>query len=427
MLRVVPPSGEERKKTGFSLHITSETGVLQQVIVHTPGPEVELVSPDNLSELLFEDILFAGHARAEHLLMCSLIEKIIRKDRAVLQMGVLLREAFDEEAARFDFIESLCRIFTEANLQAYEAALKRLSPEELHHYALTGKAPLPVFTHPIPNLMFTRDVAAVVHDQIILSHPATAARARESIILRVILSYHPGFSDYRERVVQLPRGVTFEGGDLLVVAPGIVLIGHSERTSFGGLMATAQAIFDRTPVEHILIVDLPKKRSTMHLDTVFTMCTEDECVVFPPLLAGGNQGNVVHFTRSDEPGRFFSEVRPNLKQALEELLGYPLTFIPCGGNDPLNQEREQWTDGANFFAPAPGVVVGYERNHRTFEMMQKHGYRVVSARGFLSFYEESDFTHGEKIAVKLEGTELSRGRGGPRCLTLPLNRKPAHG
>lgn len=423
-LRVIDPQETRPPDSSVQVNVTSETGLLQQVIVHTPGREVALVSPENREDLLFEDILFVGHARKEHLLMCALFDKVVGRTDTVLQVNTLLREAFAQEEARFDFIEQLCSIAVESNLRAFEGPLKRLSPDELHQFALTGESPLPIYSHPVPNLMFTRDVAATVHDHIVLSHPATAARARESVILNVILHHHPGFASMRDRIITLPAGTTFEGGDLIMASPRVVLIGHSERTSFGGAIALAQELFDRTPVEHVLLVDLPKRRSTMHLDTVITFCLKDECVVYPPLLEHGNTGNVVHYTPSESKGKFYSEIRSNLKEALEELLEHPVTFIPCGGNDPLSQQREQWTDGANFFAIAPGVVVGYERNHNTYEMMRKHGYRTVTAQGLLSFYEESDYEHGEKIAIKLEGNELSRGRGGPRCMTLPLLRKP---
>ncbi len=421
-LRVVSPHthGEGRDDTlRFNLHITSETGLLRQVIVHTPGAEVELVSPEKRLDLLFEDILFIGNARKEHLLLCALYEKMVGRPDAVLQISTLLREAFTTEDARHDFIEQLCSISQENNLQAFENEFKRLSPEELHRFALTGESPLPVHANPVPNLMFTRDVAAVVGSHIIVSHPATAARARESLIMRVVLDHHSGFSKVREQTINLPPGVTFEGGDLLVPGPKVVLIGNSERTSFGGVMAIAQALFEHTDIEHVLMIDMPKERSYMHLDTIFTFVTPDECVMFPPLI---HDGRVVHFTRSDAQGQFLTKPSLNLKPLLEEILERSITFIACGGNDPLNQRREQWTDGTNFFAIGPGVVVGYERNRRTFENMSKYGYRVVTAQGLLSFYEESDYKAGEKIAIKLEGTELSRGRGGPRCLTLPLAR-----
>jgi len=407
----------------YTLNVPSETAPLQQVLVHTPGREVDLVPPDSRLDLLFDDILYVEHAREEHDRMCTLFDTLIGEPGGVLQISDLLRQAFAQEAARYYFVEEMCRIAKITNLQAFEKELKQLTEEELHHFAFTGELPLAIRIPPVPNLMFTRDLAAVVADHIIISHPATAARARENIIISTILHYHPGFASAQDHILKLPPGVTFEGGDVLVASPEVALIGHSERTSVTGVMAAASKLFADTSVEHVVMVDLPKRRSSMHLDTVFTFSGPDECVVFPPLFTEDQTGNVVHFTPdANAPNRFGCEVRVDLKGTLEDLLGHEMTFIPCGGRDALSQEREQWTDGANFFAMAPYVVVGYERNSRTFEAMMEHGYRVVTAGSFLSYYAESPFEPEERLAIKLEGTELSRGRGGPRCMTLPIRR-----
>ena len=408
----------------IKLGVSSETGVLQQVIVHTPGEEMAQVSPENLPELLFEDILHLEDARAEHQLMCRVFRKIVGRQDAVLQISSLLGEALQKEEARNELVEAICKVSTSNNLQAFEKKLKLLSPENLKHFALTGESYLPIHAQPIPNLMFTRDVAAVVGDSIILSHPATTARARESIIMRVVIHHHPAFQGCQEKIIDLPPGVTFEGGDLLVVNEKVILIGNSERTSFGGVVNVARALFENTSFEHVVMVTLPAQRSCMHLDTVFTFASPEEFLVFPPLIEQTHSGNVVRFSKTDESGKFSIEICQDLKSELEKILDHPVTFIPCGGADPLSQRREQWTDGANLFALAPGLVIGYERNLHTFEEMSRKGYRVVTAKGFLSYYEESDYTPGEKMAIKLEGNELSRGRGGPRCMTMPLARKP---
>ena len=249
--------------------------------------------------------------------------------------------------------------------------------------------------------------------------------ARESLIMRIVMHHHPSFTNRQDRIIDLPRGVTCEGGDLLVVNDRVVLVGNSERTSFGGVINVAHALFEKTRFEHVIMVTLPPKRACMHLDTVFTFAAPDECVVFPPLISSIPYGNVVRISRTETNGRFNIETCKDLKTVLEDTLGHDITFIPCGGNNLLSQQREQWTDGANFFALAPGLVIGYERNLHTFEEMRRRGYRVVTAEGFLSYYEESDYTPSEKMAIKLEGNELSRGRGGPRCMTMPLSRLAA--
>lgn len=419
----MPPADVSPRADLGALEVHSEIAPLRQVVVHTPGEEMRLVSPENKLELLFDDILFAERAEEEHSVMCQLFEAVVGQPDAVLQLADLLREAFEAEDARGEFVELLATWMPEQNFDAYEAELKRLSPAELHRFALTGQSPLKIATHPLPNLLFTRDLSAVVGDHVILSLAGTPARVRESLIIRTIFRHHPRFEGVQDRIIELPPHVSFEGGDLLMASDEVVLIGHSERTSLGGVMAVTKALFEKTRVRHVLVVNLPKARYCMHLDTVFTFASEDECVAFPPLFEH-ERGNVLHITPTDEPGNFNLRVWPNLQQGLEALLGRPFTFIRCGGDDLINQRREQWTDGANLFALAPGLVVGYERNQHTYDEMRRHGYHIVEAESFLEYHSDRPIRlDGNKLAILLRGHELSRGRGGPRCMTMPLLRQ----
>ncbi len=403
------------------VHVSSELARLRQVVVHTPGEEMRLVSPANHAELLFDDILFTERAQEEHGVMARLFRAVVGAPDAVLQLADLLRETFEREDARHEFVVLLAERLPHRNFEAYERELKQLAPEELLRFALTGQSGLKLTTSPVPNLMFTRDLSAVVGDHLILSHAATVARARESIILRVIARHHPRFADVQDRIIELPPHVSFEGGDLLVASGKVVLIGQSERTSLGGVMAITEALMQKTSVEHVLMVNLPKARYCMHLDTVFTFAALGECVVFPPIIEQDRQ-NVMHLTSTGEPGRFNMEVWPNLKPALEALTGQDFTFIQCGGGELVNQQREQWTDGANLFALAPGLVVGYERNQHTYDALREHGYHVVEAENFLNYHDGNPIGGDRKVAIQLRGHELSRGRGGPRCMTMPILR-----
>lgn len=408
-----------------TFNVSSETKKLRQVVVHTPGEEMALVSPENKDSLLFDDILDVSTARTEHEVLCRLFEAVVGEPDAVLQLSSLLRDTFDIEEARLNYVSSLCEALPERNFEAYKTDLEALDADSLHRFALTGKAPFAVSAHPLPNLLFTRDLSAVVNEHLILSHAATDARLPESVLISTILHYHPRFEQMRDKLIKLPEGVSFEGGDLLVVSDNLVLVGQSERTSLGGVIAITRELLQKTSVEHILMVNLPKKRSCMHLDTVFTFADDTTCVVYPPLIQEVND-NVLHFEAADEPDTFRTRVLPNIHVALTEMTGKEITFIPCGGDDRISQTREQWTDGANLFAVAPGLVVGYERNRITFDTLREYGFHVTDAESFLDFYSGNTMKSSGKMAIKLTGHELSRGRGGPRCMTMPLARHTTH-
>jgi arginine deiminase len=407
----------------MTINVSSEIGHLQGVIVHTPGHEVSLVNPELKDELLFDDIIFEEDARIEHLDMLDVFKTAMADDGKVIEIIDLLTEVFKKEDARAYFIEQLVKEFPEENLHVIEKDLVKLNPDELlifitQGYLNNSKG----FTlNPSPNLLFTRDLAAVVGDSILVSRAAKKARLRESLLMETLVQYHPLFEPVRENAIRISGHQSIEGGDVLVVSDKLVLIGMSERTSFSGLMKGTEGLLN-SGVETVLAVDIPKQRSSMHLDTIFTFADKNECIVFPPAILE-QKDNVVALFKDGESIK--TETHSSLKSALEEKTGNSFNFIKCGGEDRTNQFREQWTDGANVFALAPGIIVGYERNTNTFNTLVNYGYDLMNQYEFIEEYSKKKFTPkvGQKIAISFQGHELCRGRGGARCMTLPISRK----
>jgi len=406
----------------MQINISSETAPLKKVIVHTPGHEVSLVNPELKDELLFDDIIFEEDAREEHVNMLKVFAAAMPDDGEIYEIINLARECLESEDVRAQFVEQLVKQLPYENLAAVADELKELDAGQLIRFTVEGTMePGHYFSlHPAPNLLFTRDLAAVCGGQIILSKAAKRARARESLLMELILLHNPIFKENRDQIIYTGGNQSIEGGDVLVVNEDIVMIGMSERTTFSGLMGVAAQLLNGK-VNHVLAVDIPKKRSSMHLDTIFTFADKNECIVFPPAIEEQTDNVVELFKKGDD---ILSRQHTSLKKALEDLTGSEFTFIRCGGEDRTTQFREQWTDGANVFALAPGVIVGYERNTKTFEALAKHGYQLMTQFEFIEKYSEITFNHQEsgKIAISFEGHELCRGRGGARCMTLPIFR-----
>lgn len=406
----------------MNLQISSETGALRAVIVHTPGREVSLVNPEVREELLFDDIIFEADARQEHLDMIEVLKTAVPDRAQVMEICDLALEAFGQHEAREFFAEELVGLMPGNTIRLLKERLSNLSAASLLEFVVTGTtADIPgISLNPLPNLLFTRDLAAVVNSEMILSRAAREARQREFLLMETVARFHPEMHIPEDRLIQTGPEDSIEGGDILVASEHVVLIGMSERTSFSGLMQIAEKLLSRS-VRHVVAVDIPKKRSSMHLDTIFTFASEDECVVFHPAITQ-RTNNVCVLTRRD--GRIVIDLKPALKPALEELLERDLRFISCGGEDLTRQYREQWTDGANLFALAPGIVMGYERNTATFGELERHGYRMMNQYEFTELFTRQPLpTDGsEKIAVTFQGRELCRGRGGARCMTLPVTR-----
>lgn len=405
----------------MNINISSETGLLRGVIVHSPGREVSLVNPNIKEELLFDDIIFESDARYEHIDMQKIFSAAMPDDGEIFEIMELAEEVFQSEDVRAEFIEWMIKELPFENIHTIEKELIQLEPKKLVRFVAEGLLEDETFNlHPAPNLLFTRDLAAVVGDSVILSRAAKKARAREFLLMRTIVHHHPMFKSIKGNAITVGGYQTIEGGDVLVASDEIVLIGMSERTSFSGLMGIAEQLLHHG-IKHVLAVDIPKQRSSMHLDTIFTFADETECVVFPPSIEEKENNIVDLFLNGDAVQ---CRQCSSLKNTLEELTGKEFTFIKCGGENQIDQFREQWTDGANLFALAPGIVVGYGRNTKTFEALMSHGYKHMNQYEFVEEFENKDLdpeTDG-KIAISFEGHELCRGRGGARCMTMPVSR-----
>lgn len=424
--------------------VYSEIGRLKQVVVHAPGPEVDLMVPTIMEKLLFDDILHGAQAREEHALFRGALARVADE---VLDIQDLFVEALAEEGVKLAFIEDLRRL---VNLPDATCNLLRDMPSDVcARSVISGIAwdDVPGHTHwqrgfeyrlrPIPNLLFMRDPAAVLGELYSVNSMATWAREREPLILSYVFRHHPRLSHLDEgthrvfdQVTPLLKGeirapVSLEGGDMLVLSDKVLAIGCSERTSADAVHLLAENLRDHfrrgeTTFEHLLMVLMPKVRSAMHLDTVFTRTSEGECLVFPPFFSGRSSEllNVMSIDLRHEDLHFTT--KPSLLKVLREV-GIDLKPIACGGGDHIRQQREQWTDGANAFCLAPGVIFSYSRNVGTAEALAKEGYHVLPVRQLLAD-PTVNLLDGRKYLIQLECGELSRARGGPRCMTFPLAR-----
>ena len=262
---------------------------------------------------------------------------------------------------------------------------------------------------------------------------ATPAREGEPLLARLVFRYHPEWSQ-DEGLLEIDRPPvgapehdptlaypTLEGGDVLVASREILLVGISERTNRRGVEVLAEHLRrEETSFRHLVIVELPARRSFMHLDTVFTLIDEGMCLGYAPIIgAGGPRGAHVYLVDLTARELTF-RVASRLLKTLAGL-GLELDLVPCGGEDPIDQEREQWTDGANAFALAPGVILLYERNRHTIEALGQRGWRILDEAAVLERGEP--VLDSGRTVVSIAGNELSRARGGPRCMAMPLERR----
>jgi arginine deiminase len=428
----------------IQLSVFSETARLRQVVVHNPGPEVDLMVPGMMEKLLFDDILYGDLARQEHEQFRQVLATVADE---VLDIQDLFVEALSVAGVQSAFITDLQRLVGLPDETCDH--LRGLSPEQAAG-AIIGGLPwedMPSHTpweqefdyrvRPIPNLLFMRDPASVIGDGYSVNAMATWAREREPLILSYVFRHHPRLEHHTDhdkwfdQITPLVRGeikapVSLEGGDILVLSSKVLVVGCSQRTQADAIQLLAESLRenrakDASSFDHLLMVLMPKQRSAMHLDTIFTRTSEGECLVYPPFFLAGSR-ELLNVTSIDlRHAELRMSTQPSLLKSLKAV-GIELAPIFCGGNDPILQQREQWTDGANAFCLAPGVITSYGRNIATAAALDRAGYRVLTAKEVLGD-AGINLLDGKKYLIQIEAGELSRARGGPRCMTMPLCRE----
>ena len=401
------------------INITSEIGTLKKVLLHRPGREIENLIPEYLGRLLFDDIPYLEAARIEHdgfanLLKENGVEVFYLQDLLVQSLSHKnITEGFLEKFIReshitsksltYSLMDYLLSMDVQAMIEQLMAGVRR---DEIHVKEPSSLIDIldnkyPFYLDPMPNLYFTRDPAAAIGNGLSINSMHRTARKRETLFIECVYNNHALFSG-EEVPLWYRRDIPYsvEGGDQLVLSNNVVAIGCSERTSAEAIEIMTQKLFKHNEnFNRVLVFAIPSCRAFMHLDTVFTMVDYDKFTIHP-----GIEGplNVYEIARGPKEKLIFKSHTETLHNILKNALNLDyVELIRCGGGDAITAGREQWNDGSNTLAIAPGVVVTYNRNYVTNEILSKHGIKVLA----------------------IPSSELSRGRGGPRCMSMPLYRK----
>ena len=393
--------------------VDSEVGQLRTVLLHRPGPELKRLTPRNNDKLLFDGIPWVGRAQEEH---DAFAQALRDHGVEVLYLAELLTEALEVPAARDESIEAVLadpRMGESLNA-AVDDYLHGLHPEDLATVLIAGLAheelmPVGGLTYrfmdrhdfvidPLPNLLFTRDSSVWIRDQVAVTSLAMPARMRETTLTRAIYRHHPRFRGTEH--VYGPQFEPLEGGDVLLLAPGVLADGVGELTTPAGVERLARRVFDRGLAGTVLAVPIAQERATMHLDTVCTMVDVDAVVMYPNVA----DALVAHTVSNTDDALHVSGPEPFLVAAAKAMGIDTLRLIDTG-LDPVTAEREQWDDGNNTLAIGPRLAVAYERNIETNLRLEEAGVEVVA----------------------ISGSELGSGRGGPRCMSCPVARNPLPG
>jgi arginine deiminase len=404
------------------VHVTSEIGALRSVLMHTPGGELLAVTPGTREDYLYDDVIDLEQARKEHRQLVAVMKQFAE----VLETRTALADILKRGEVREALVS---RTLDVVPSDALAQRLAKLPVSDLVDVltagALEEAGPIAAALNeasymlpPLPNLFFTRDVGIVIGEHVVIGSMRYGARWTEELLISALFRHHPAFENAgvlydgsEERRINY----TLEGGDVHPLRPDLVVLGFSERSSPAALDLLCELLFERCGIRDVIVVVLPKEPTAIHLDMIFTQLDRELCVVYPPHFVGPERLAVLHRHKGQAGVREMA----NLIAALAAV-GHPLEPIFCGGANRADQEREQWGSACNFVSVRPGIVVGYDRNEATLREMEKAGYRVVPGGKFLK--GEQAVAEGERAAIVVRGSELVRGGGVPRCMTMPLRR-----
>jgi arginine deiminase len=404
------------------VRVVSEIGPLRAVLVHTPGNELLAVTPGTLEEYLYDDIIDLEAARAEHRILVQVLQRFAE----VYEVRDLLRDVVVDTSARQQLIDGTMDIVQSPELAARLAVAP---PEEFATLLIEGddepRGPIAEVLNEagsslpaLPNLFFTRDVGIVIGDDIVIGAMRYEARWSEELLIKTLFTHHPALRHRRilyDGSAERRLDHSLEGGDVHPVREDLLIVGFSNRSTAVSLDRLCEVVFSQGKITDVIVVVMPGEQTAIHLDMLFTQVDRGLCVVSPPHFIGPERLAVLHRKKGAagicERSDFFS--------ALVEV-DFALEPILCGGTHRPTQEREQWASGCNLLTMRPGVAIAYQRNEATLAELARAGFRIESAEAFVQGDVTAD--DGERLILAFRGSELVRGGGGSRCMTLPLRR-----